>query len=325
MNKLVSRNPVQRFKQGRKIVKALKGTQFGRNVQIVYYTGRDGKDYEAFYNPQAKKWMYANRGQKNYQFMPEGYTTHDGYNFNGDFAIVSNQKNKQGVQKSFINKQQKNLNKTSQKKNISNSGPLFGWKWGENNYEGSSIKPRNLQQTTNKLVDASPIVYYDNNVNKFYQEDTNPNSGVSAREVIQPTPMPNIYYDNIVTTTKQSNPSSSIPINNVWLKGYKHDEVKDVKAMQNELIKLGLLKDRFGADGKWGENTEKAYQLYLSMNNAPQYEKPEFISPAAQIGVYSTENNTSFNQPLYQRIRFKLGGILPSRNIVRRFKNRKFN
>lgn len=116
MNKLVLKNPVQRFKQGKKIVKALKGTQFGQNVQVVYYTGRDGKDYQAFYNPQAKKWMYANRGQKNYQFMPEGYITHDGYNFNGDFAIVRNQKNKQGVQKSFINKQQKNLNKTSQKK-----------------------------------------------------------------------------------------------------------------------------------------------------------------------------------------------------------------
>ena len=99
--------------------------------------------------------------------------------------------------------------------------------------------------------------------------------------------------------------------------------------MQNELIKLGFLKGNLkngtGADGKWGKNTEKAYQLYLSMNNAPQYKKPEFISPAAQIGVYSTENNTSFNQPLYQRIRFKQGGQLPSRNIVKRFKNRKFN
>lgn len=299
MNKLVSKNLIQRFKQGRKIVKALKGTQFGQNVQVVYYTGRDGKDYQAFYNPQAKKWMYANRGQKNYQFMPEGYTTHDGYNFNGDFAIVSNQKNKQGVQKSFINKQQKNLNKTTQKKNISNSGPLFGWKW-ENNYEGS-IEPRNLQQTTNKLADVSPIVYYDNNVNKFYQQDSNPNSGISAREVVQPTPMPG--YTS--TIAKQSNPSSSISINNVWLKGYKHNEVNDVKAMQNKLIKLGLLKDRFGADGKWGDNTEAAYQKYLSLKNIPIYEKPE--TPTI---------------PLYQQIRFKQGGQLISRNPVRRFKLR---
>lgn len=304
MNKLVSKNPIQKFKQGRKIVKALKGTQFGQNVQVVYYTGRDGKDYQAFYNPQAKKWMYANRGQKNYQFMPEGYTTHDGYNFNGDFAIVSNQKNNQGVQKTFINKQQRNLNKTSQKKNISNSGPLFGWKQVENNYEGN-IEPRNLQQTTNKLVNASPIIYYDNNVNKFYQEDTNPNSGVSAREVTQPTPMPG--YTSMMT--KQSTSSPSIPINNVWLKGYKHDEVKDVRAMQNELIKLGLLKGNLkngtGADGKWGKNTETAYQKYLSLKNIPIYEKPE--TPTI---------------PLYKQIRFKQGGQLVSKDPIKRFKSR---
>jgi len=42
------------------------------------------------YNPQAKRWMYANRNQKNWNFMPEGYVTHDGYNFIGDFAAVSN-------------------------------------------------------------------------------------------------------------------------------------------------------------------------------------------------------------------------------------------
>ena len=305
MNKLVSKNPVQRFKQGKKIVKALKGTQFGQNVQVVYYTGRDGKDYQAFYNPQVKKWMYANRGQKNYQFMPEGYTTHDGYNFNGDFAIVNNQKNNQGVQKTFINKQQKNLNKISQKKNISNSGPLFGWKWEENNNEGNNIEPRNLQQTTNKLVNTSPIIYYDNNVNKFYQEDTNPNSGVSAREVTQPTPMPG--YTS--TMTKQSAPSLSMPINNVWLKGYKHDEIKDVRAMQNELIKLGLLKGNLkngtGADGKWGKNTETAYQKYLSLKNIPIYEKPK--TPTI---------------PLYKQIRFKQGGQLVSKDLIKRFKLR---
>ena len=29
--------------------------------------------------------------------------------------------------------------------------------------------------------------------------------------------------------------------------------------MQDKLIKLGLLNDKFGADGKWGKNTEAAY------------------------------------------------------------------
>lgn len=113
--------------------------------------------------------------------------------------------------------------------------------------------------------------------------------------------------------------SKQIITNNIFIKGFQNrkGEIKDVKAMQNELIKLGLLKDRFGADGKWGKNTEAAYQKYLSLKNIPTYEKPKMPSVAAMAGIYSEEN-----KPLYQRIRFKQGGQLPSKNIIERFKLR---
>lgn len=120
------------------------------------------------------------------------------------------------------------------------------------------------------------------------------------------------------TKTQDNTKPKKTSVNNIWIKEFnRHPEITNVREVQKKLIELGLLNDRFGADGKWGKNTEAAYQKYLSLKNIPVYEKSETPSVAAMAGIYTEEN-----KPLYQRIRFKQGGQLPSRNVIERFKSK---
>lgn len=95
MNKLVSRNSVQRFRSG-KIIKAYNGsstTKFSNNLNIIELTGPSGERGMYRYNPFNNTWY--NTDTK--VVLPKGYTTPDGYVIDGDYAIVSNQKNAQEV------------------------------------------------------------------------------------------------------------------------------------------------------------------------------------------------------------------------------------
>ena len=72
MNKLISRNPVQRFKEGQKIQKFEK-------AGIISYKGRDNKNYEAFSGP--KGWYYREKGSNQILRMPKNYITTTGIRF----------------------------------------------------------------------------------------------------------------------------------------------------------------------------------------------------------------------------------------------------
>ena len=236
MNKLISKNPVQRFKQGRKIEKFY-GGGFSRKS-----SGRTSNEQAAYIFKKI--------------FSPEKW-----------FSIKPT------------------------------GGGLLGW----------INRTPTVDTVTKQNTVSTPKDY------SFMTKGTlAPESEQSKKEREDYFNKQKQKYNFVSTPSKKQ---TNIPVNNIWLKGYKHDEVKDVKAMQNELIRLGLLNDKFGADGKWGDNTETAYQKYLNLKNIPVYEKPETPSVAAMAGIYSEEN-----KPLYQRIRFKQGGQLPSRNIVERFK-----
>ena len=72
MNKLISRNPVQRFKEGQKIQKF-------QNAGIISYKGRDGIDYEAFSG--SGNWYYRKKGTQDAYNMPKNYVTTTGIRF----------------------------------------------------------------------------------------------------------------------------------------------------------------------------------------------------------------------------------------------------
>ena len=254
MNKLISRNPIERFKQGRKIVKAQ--NSWGKDFGTKYIPPKNNTKV-----PQ--DWYYIiDRGSANTLYMDDDIIKHDFRPYKPDQDLNYHHSG-------FVADAYNDLYDTQQRAlQIATHNIKKAKSFNKRSYDNSVIDPEHSYAAENK------------------------------RHIV-----------NI------EQPKKKTPVNNIWLKGYKHDEVKDVKAMQNELIKLGLLKDKFGADGKWGDNTEKAYQTYLSLKNIPVYEKPETPSVAAMAGIYSEEN-----KPLYQRIRFKQGGQLPSRNIVKRFK-----
>ena len=95
MNKLISRNPIQRFKEGRKIQKF-------QEAGKIYYKGRDGINYEAFSGP--KGWYYRKKGTQDTFRMPKDYVTTTGirfYDSNGNMinnpSSNSNPKNDLGA------------------------------------------------------------------------------------------------------------------------------------------------------------------------------------------------------------------------------------
>lgn len=85
MTKLISRNPIQRFKEGRKIIKAYEGfkTKEG-STGNYYYTGRDGKNYVA--SLYGNKWVYS-LDDGNFKVIgdvPKNYETTGGIKFYSD-------------------------------------------------------------------------------------------------------------------------------------------------------------------------------------------------------------------------------------------------
>ena len=89
MNKLISRNPIQRFKEGQKIQKF-------QNAGVISYKGIDGIDYEAFSGPRG--WYYRKKGTQDILNMPKDYITTTGirfYDVNGNMIKnpSSNQNN----------------------------------------------------------------------------------------------------------------------------------------------------------------------------------------------------------------------------------------
>lgn len=274
MNKLVSKNPIQRFKQGKKIVRAQYGFKTRDDGVIVNSAGTPvGKSI------RGSSYEYEKMFPKDKLILPGLYQE---YGPENSFSLYSpNNMTSDGYYIQIMSGRQPSIQNGTYYETKDASGKVIE----RGRYFGGKKHPLPL-----------------GNISKSYE--------VSNSKPKQ------------TAIAKQSTPPPSIPINNVWLKGYKHNEVNDVKAMQNELIKLGLLKGNLkngtGADGKWGKNTEAAYQKYLSLKNIPVYEKPETPSVAAMAGIYSEEN-----KPLYQRIRFKQGGQLISRrNPIERFKNK---
>lgn len=60
--------------------------------------------------------------------------------------------------------------------------------------------------------------------------------------------------------------------------GDKYKTMDEVRALQQQMQKAGIDIGKFGADGKWGEDTQKAYDVYLaSQNTSEQSKNPEHV------------------------------------------------
>ena len=234
-SKLVSRNPIQRFKQGKSIIKA----QYGVKTPSPSIGTKIG-DWERV--SQGNKPLWFNRKQM--KFLG-----------NGEEVLVDGNYLK-----------------------------------GNGTYTSASLreKPiRSVKSKTGRVVNKMPDGYW-------YWGDTG--KRVTEKEFVSPntTTTPDgkpVGIDDVAT------PSRLPKKTNVFLKGFEHrqNEIENlggVSAVQNLLKKQGYNIGKYGADGKWGSDTEAAYQEYLNNQNLKNLGQ----QPLAQ----SAYSNINITQPQMQ-------------------------
>ena len=350
MNKLISRNPVQRFKQGRKIVKAQEGLYF-----------RSPNDSNVWINRNTKK---AYKSKRWSDIDPNNHS----HNFDQYFEEYDDRPTTFKSQgKIYVRQGDTYFNVDAQGHPISQvSNPQFNWVRDASGNMRTLIKKVNpvIKQQIDVPIDRGQAVEKDiiitNNKNKKTPKNWK------------------IEYDNFVNNLSTNQKA--------WLtnQGVKYD---NVKALQEFLNTKGFgNKGTQGLDGKWGSRSQDAWNKFIaSIDFTPkvdiqpeQIEKnrqaiinkvlPKPILPTIPQGGISnfkplstakTYNRAGIRDYIrskgfnpydyagYQRkaLRmvmngqgtdedraivkamgiFKQGGLLPSRNIIKRFKNRKFN
>lgn len=204
MNKLVSRNPVQRFKQGKKLLFAKPGDKmlYNGGKEVVTEEILDG---QTIYRRKDGSYVYPNK-------LLSPIKTYN------------------------------NVNSQQQKYNP-------GWISNINSQIQNNIS----------------------NIQKFIQK---PNQKEST---IQPSD---------VNGNKGGNSGKRTSLtNNRWVNGIQRkNEITDVRATQQMLKDAGFDIGKYGVDGRWGKDTERAYNEYLQ-KNAP-------ILPTSEQLVQQVTQNT---------------------------------
>lgn len=235
MQNLVSKNPIQRFKQGKKIVKASLGDILFPIPGLIWKTEAERPLYET--------------GTVEYK--------------NGKLRNKST--------KDIVNAYSKDI-------------PVSGGVYTPNEYqyflelgqtEARSGMKRKFSKNPNHPYSVGYQSILDNNTIKDWEKYNDSESNKKA--MIRPNSISNKFLTSRHTT----------PVNNRWVNGIqKHKEINDVREWQQKL-KDFYEPGKFAVDGKWGKNTEAAYQKYLQLQNVPT-ESPE-IKKADE--VYNTSEN----------------------------------
>lgn len=287
MTKLVSRNPVQRFKEGRKIIKADEGTRFERAAKAFGSEIQTNKNGNRYYT------------LKNRNYFENGEIWD--INTNKKIGTVNDYAKEYSPTQS---KNQSNVNKvginTARRHDYGRNDVTY-----EFDKQAKKWKARyNQGKDTNWYYVAEGSTGYD----RFGNHNVYKNGQwVSINS--QPEDKRNVGVASGTTGDNKTN--------NVWLNGYnRSNDIKDVRAMQQQLINEGYDIGKWGVDGKWGEDTEKAYRAKLlhdglredTISNIPErtsltnslsdfWKKP--VTQSQEIAVetpyYTTFNYTGSN------------------------------
>lgn len=315
MNKLISKNPVQRFKQGRKIVKGYDGLagialQQGDNANAKATPVNRGISQNALRSTSNKYAKLAKIGRGLRKFTKFSAPAIIG-GFIGDWI----------------------------------GNKLWNSVYNDALEEGLQEREINRLILSNALRKSKRMQFNANQRLKEIEEIDELNQSKKVNSQDKPT-------DN-----KSSKKLINKPINNYYVKGFenrKEELAKQGKTVRDIQKMLGFTgKD---LDGKWGKNTEAAYLKYLN-KQAPELPTSQQLVEHVQNQMKPVETNIqpSVYQQMSQltngftqtptlskttsttttqmpsqyedmlRGKYKIGGQLPSRNIVKRFKNRKFN
>lgn len=274
MNKLVSKNPVQRFKQGKKIVKA----QFGNIIQIdsendIWQDKSTGKKYQR--NWRGRRW---NR-------TPQGTSSNDFGNYFQEYSPSVPQQRIGMNGKPIIDTVSPPQN-TNNNLNTKDYIPVGGVQAMRQKYLGKSNMDVAKEETHNYLEGLR------NKYSRPFQ--------------------------------KNSSVKTITPVDNYYLKGFENrkDEIAKLGGVRAVQKMLGFTAGN-GLDGKWGQNTEDAYQEYLksqspnnikytpgiqnnggftptgetttNFNVAKEYLTPKQETPTFNLGTYVGDPTRTYN------------------------------
>lgn len=313
-SKLVSRNPIQRFKQGKSIIKAQEGTKFGDRVGNIELTGPNGKRMLVTYNPQAKHWYDRNTKE----VLPKGYTTPDGFKIDGDYAIVANQKNKQGYIRQGITtpavpKQASPLQQKSQSQYIKDvkSGirnpnndmsiypstktlPVWAPKTKSQNTRVTQKTPNTTQ--TNKVgqtvINSTPSTNNTPQNTRVTQKPSNVGQSPKMGNKRIPTKKtPSTFFGVQAGGQVNNNALSQITADQraklIGTGNFTDADFANIKNLQEALNRY-FSKDGVGSikeDNLWGDQTQKAFNMALSKVDIPVLGTNKINTYEAQMNI----------------------------------------
>ena len=161
-------------------------------------------------------------------------------------------------------------------------------------------------------------------INKFF-----PNSSNIIEEGQQV--LENISQNSPTISKQKTSPRTIIDGRGIWLNGYNHGEVRNIKETQEWLNANGF--NAGSVDGKWGDKTERAYQAYINSGGGLSKTEPiKPLDPSKLAGnlqqlvdkIYlksSIGNDNDDTMHIYNR-KHKQGGIIKAQfGWANRFKN----
>ena len=378
MNKLISRNPVQRFKQGRKIVKAQFGLHVREDGVVVNAAGTPVYTTNGGYTPttMTQNTSYQRDFPADVQILPGLYLeteTNDVYSSrpeneegNAGYALISKgNKKTTSPFPTLLTKSSNDLDPNKVAKKRAYERGQVTYKQDKNGIWYAKWNDSNLpNQGYYRVAEGSTGYdrFRNHNVLRNGEwvkiEETPAEKPASVRTV---TPS---YRFGKMGGWKRSMGSSidQDSLNILQEMGYNINNI-DARTIQNEINKV-FGSNAVKADNKWGNQSRAGLQALYNkwkkeqpVNSAPELPTSQQLVEHVQSQMKPIETNV---QPtIYQQMsqltngftqtptlskttsttttqmpsqyedmlrgKYKIGGILPSRNIVKRFKNRKFN
>ena len=301
MNKLVSRNPVQRFKQGRKIVKAEGGL---KAVQNSIYNSIYGTLWGLRHPIENTKRLFSNQNSVN-------------QNANGNM-INNPSTTKKSFKKGFLGD------------DVEKAPAGIIVKGGSSRRKGSSpsrVTNRVLPKYSGVDLQGKTVGEWQNILKKYYAPGTYKNDGIWGDNTEE------AYRRYLTIANTDFTPVSKEPIeipnnedNNV---NFDYEKFKRAALasdytpdpIEQKLVSTPITYNRSMTRDWLRNNIGTAYGISGAMRAATR----------RKLNGQATDNDITLiksNQKLYDALKnaglFKKGGQLPSRNIVKRFKQKNF-
>ncbi len=297
MNKLISKSPIQQFKQGKKIEK------FKNSAKITLID----KENDIWKNLSTGELYRRNWRGRHWKRTPEGG------DFNDYFEKYTPTKSSNSSPSRF----EANARYLGLKINTNSNGNRFYTQNGQNFFENGDVYNINDGKNKVRVVKDFAEQYHPTN-NKNYNlssKDNKSNLATSSKSSTtsnSKSGSPASSKSSLTTPSKTSVGTRTRVLPNRAVNGYTlPEEVNDVAEVQRQLIKEKYLLPKYGVDGLWGTETQAAWEAKKSFdklqnmkeNFGNNHPTPTTISPELQQAFTRTTPDyigepISTNEPL---------------------------